>query len=221
MTDPASDPIEYRPVWAREAGRKVAASREPSFKQLILNLIAIGVVAAVIAFFAAPAVAFFGIRAAAEAGDVAGLSRLIDFDAVRASLRPQISRRPEILTPPPSFMQDPIGAVRRQFEQTVAPVVPGAPPVDAYLTPSALLVLTSGEGRSDAPPTAEATAVALQGAPWPRPTFWSVNRARLAVPSQDGSRTIFTFERRAAFGWKLVHVGLPDEGVAAPAAMSR
>ena len=214
MTDPASDQIEYRPVWARDAGRKAAASREPSFKRLILNLIVIGVVAGAVGFFAAPAVAFFGIRAAAEAGDVAGLGRLIDFDAVRASLRPQISRRPEVLTPPPSFMQDPFGAVRRQFEQTVAPVVPGAPPVDAYLTPSALLVLTSGEGRAEAPPTAEASVVATQAAPWPRPTFWSVNRARLAVPSQDGSRTIFTFERRAAFEWKLVHIGLPHEGVA-------
>lgn len=221
MSEPHSPDAAYQPVWARSAAGKAGGSRDPSFKRLILNLIVIGVVAAIVAFFAAPGVAFFGIRAAAEAGDVAGLSRLIDFDAVRASLRPQISRRPEIMTPPPSFMQDPIGAVRRQFEQTVAPVVPGAPSVDAYLTPSALLVLTSGEGRSEAPPTAEASAVALQGAPWPQPAFWSVNRARLAVQSQDGQRTIFTFERRGPFEWKLVHIGLPDASLAIPGAASR
>lgn len=210
---PATD--AYQPVWARAAARK--ASREPTFKALILNILAVAVVAAVVAFFAAPAVAFFGIRAAAEAGDVAGLSRLIDFDAVRASLRPQISRRPEVLTPPPSILQDPIGAIRRQFEETVAPVVPGAPPVDAWLTPSSLLVLTAGEGRADAPPSAASSAIAVQNPPLPRPTYWSVNRARLGVPGQDGSRTVFTFERRAAFEWKLVHIGLPD-GVAAPVA---
>lgn len=201
----------YQPVWARSAARK-ALHGGPSFKGLIINLLAVAAVAAVIAFFAAPAVAFFGIRAAAEAGDVAGLGRLIDFDAVRASLRPQISRRPEMLTPPPSILQDPIGAIRRQFEQSVAPVVPGAPPVDAYLTPQALLVVTAGEGRTDAPPTAEAAA--MLDAPLPRPTYWSVNRARLAVPGQDGSRTVFTFERRAAFEWKLVHIGLPDANFA-------
>lgn len=202
----------YQPVWARSAARK--AAHGPSFKGLIVNLLAVAAVAAVVAFFAAPAVAFLGIRAAAEAGDVAGLSRLIDFDAVRASLRPQISRRPEILTPPPSILQDPLGAIRRQFEDTVAPVVPGAPPVDAYLTPSALMVLTSGEGRADAPPTAAASAIAQQNPPLPRPTYWSVNRARLAVPGQDGARTVFTFERRAAFEWKLVHIGLPNGGAA-------
>ncbi|WP_421729530.1 DUF2939 domain-containing protein [Brevundimonas sp.] len=200
-------PDAYQPVWARSVARK--ASREPSFKALILNILAVAVVAAVVAFFAAPAVAFFGIRAAAEAGDVAGLSRLIDFDAVRASLRPQISRRPEILTPPPSILQDPIGAIRRQFEDTVAPVTPGAPPVDAWLSPTALLVLTAGEARADAPPSAASSAIAVQNPPLPRPAYWSINRARLAVAGQDGSRTLFTFERRAAFEWKLVHVGLP------------
>ena len=49
-----------------------------------------GEVAAVIAFFAAPAVAFFAIRSAADANDMAGLARLIDYGAVRQSLRAQI-----------------------------------------------------------------------------------------------------------------------------------
>jgi hypothetical protein len=40
----------------------------------------------------------------------------------------------------------------------------------------------------------------------------------MAVADQGGSRTLFTFERRGPFEWKLVHVGLPDgTAPAAPA----
>ena len=169
----------------------------------------VAVVAAVGSFFAAPAVAFLGIRAAAEAGDVAGLSRLIDYDAVRAALRPQLSGRVEVMTPPPSFMQDPIGAVRRRFEQSVTPPVRNAPDPEAYLSPPAILALTRGEGRQAISSTAASWGDARD--PLPRPTFWSVNRARLAVAGTDGQRTVFTFERRQAFEWKLVHIGLPAD----------
>lgn len=204
MSEP-SDELEYRPVWAREAARKASRRGNPSFKRLILNLITLAVVVAVVAFFAAPAVAFFGIRAAAQAGDVGGLSRLIDYDAVRASLRPQLSGRTEPLTPPPSFIQDPLGAVRRQFDQAVTPKAPDAPEADVFLSPAALSALTRGAGR-DAPRIGAADGADKL----PLPIYWSVNRARLAV--QDaGARTVFTFERRGPYEWKLVHIGLPQD----------
>ena len=85
-------------------------------KKLFGNLVLLAVIAAVVSFFAAPAVAFFGIRSAADANDVAGLTRLIDFGAVRQSLRPQLSGNPAAMAPAPTFLEDPIGAVRRQFE---------------------------------------------------------------------------------------------------------
>lgn len=164
------------------------------------------VLVAAICFFAAPAVVFFGIRSAAQSDDVAGLQKLMDFDAVRASLRPQLSGRPEALTPPPSFMNDPIGAFRRQFEETIAPQ---GPTPDAYLTPDAIDGLTRAEGRyASVRPTTPGTDV--DAAPWPKPIFWSVNRARLAVTDEGGSDTVFTFERRGPYEWKLVHIGLPD-----------
>ena len=50
----------------------------------------------------------------------------------------------------------------------------------------------------------------------PRPVYWGMNRARMSVADEGGSETVFTFERKGPFEWKLVHVGLPD-GVA-PAA---
>ncbi len=175
-------------------------------KQVFGNLVLAALALAVASFFAAPAVAFFGIRSAAQSDDVAGLQRLVDFDAVRASLRPQLSGRPEALTPPPSFMNDPIGAVRRQFEEAAAP--PGPDP-DAYLTPDAIDGLTRGQGRFAAiRPVRPGTDAAA--APWPAPRYWGINRARLAVTDEGGSDTVFTFERRGPFEWKLVHIGLPD-----------
>ncbi|WP_317134040.1 DUF2939 domain-containing protein [Brevundimonas huaxiensis] len=178
-------------------------------KRLFGNLVLAAVVVAVLSFFAAPAVAFFAIRSAAEANDVAGLARLIDFNAVRQSLRPQLAGRPEAMAPAPSFLEDPIGAFRRQIEQN--PIL-RQPDVDAYLTPAALGALLKGEGRYASQRTSAGIAPASERSrkPWPNPAYWSVNRARMAVTDQGGSRTLFTFERRGPFEWKLVHIGLPD-----------
>lgn len=186
-------------------------------KRLFGNLLILAVVVAAVSFFVAPAVGFFAIRSAAEAGDVQGLARLIDFTAVRQSLRPQLSGSALALAPAPSFLEDPIGAVRRQMERN--PVLNG-PDVDAYLTPAALAALTRGEGRyASQRSSATSPAVSVDAPkPWPKPVFWGVNRARMAVADQGGSRTIFTFERRGPFEWILVQIGLPDGAAPAMAA---
>lgn len=179
--------------------------------KIIGNLLLAAIIVAVVSFFAAPGVAFFAIRSAADANDAAALARLIDYAEVRQSLRPQLIGNPAATAPAPSFLEDPIGAVRRQFEQA-APIA--GPDVDRYLTPAAVAALTRGEGRYAAQ-RAEAAPADQRRDLFPSPVFWGVNRARLAVTDEGGSDTIFTFERRGAFEWKLVHVGLPD-GAAAP-----
>lgn len=176
-------------------------------KKLLGNLLLLAVVVAVVSFFAAPGVAFFGIRSAADANDVAGLSRLIDFQAVRQSLRPQLSGNPAAMAPAPTFLEDPIGAVRRQFEPGTSA---SAADADAYLTPAALAGLTRGEGRYASQRTAAGPAVETTRSPTPTPVFWGVNRVRMAVTDEGGSRTVFTFERKGPFEWKLVHIGLPE-----------
>lgn len=173
-------------------------------KRLFGNLFVLALFAMVVSFFAAPAVAFFAIRSAADANDAAGLERLIDYGAVRQSLRPQLTGNPAAMAPAPSFLEDPIGAVRRQLE----PAVAGAPNPDAYLTPAALSALSRGEGRYASQRTGAVAAVASAD-PMPTPVFWGVNRARMAVTDDGGSRTVFTFERKGPFEWKLVHIGLP------------
>lgn len=179
-------------------------------KTLFGKLLLVTLVVAGMAFVAAPVVTFLGIRSAAEANDVAGLVRLIDFAAVRASLRPQLAGRPEVMTPAPSFLDDPIGAVRRQFQQATAPA---AQDPDAYLTPHAISALMAGEGRYAATRTGPVEVPDSL----PRLRYWGLETTRLAVEDAGGSETVFTFQRRAPFEWKLVHIGLPEG--ATPAAV--
>lgn len=179
-------------------------------KIFIGRLFVAALVIATISFFSAPLVAFFALRSAAEAQDVAGLARLVDFGAMRQSLRPQLSGRPADLAPPPSFLEDPIGAIQNQLQRN--PIV-RAPDVEAYMTPNGLAGLTNGEGRAAAepplPPSATDPNVAHN--PFPKPRYWGFNRARMGVAGRDGQETLFTFERRGPFEWKLVHVGLPAD----------
>lgn len=182
-------------------------------KKLFGKLLLAAIALAVMSFFAAPGVAFFAIRSAADASDVQGLSRLVDFTAVRQSLRPQLTGNAAAMAPPPSLLEDPVGAIRHQLEQARPTAVVD---VDAWLTPAALSALTRGEGRASAQ-TATATS---RRNPLPSPVFWGFNRTRLAVKGEEGARTVFTFERKGPFEWKLVHIGLPEPGAPARAAPS-
>jgi hypothetical protein len=176
----------------------------------IANLLVLAIVVAGAAFLSAPMFAFYALRAAAQSQDVQALSELVDYPAVRSSLRPQLSDRPEATAPPPSFLEDPIGAVRRQLEQQ-NPAVRG-PDVNAYLTPDAILGLTLGEGRYASQVMAPSAneSPAESSAPAPRPRHWGMNRARVAIIDAGGSETLFTWERRGPIQWKLVHIRLPE-----------
>lgn len=206
-----SPPDDRQTVWERAHLQREAARSSPSFKRLIINLVVLGIAVTTLAFFLAPLVTFYGIRAAAGAGDVQGLTLLIDYNAVRASLRPQLALRPLPQTPSPTLLQDPARAIRRQFEQVLPqPARPG-PDAEAYLAPQALWALTLGYGRSATQARPEASVRHAR----PRPAYWSVNRARFAVGDpRIGSPTHFTFQRMGPYEWKLVHIGLPDPSTA-------
>ncbi|WP_292039282.1 MULTISPECIES: DUF2939 domain-containing protein [unclassified Brevundimonas] len=117
-------------------------------KRLFGYLLLAAVGLAVISFFAAPAVAFMGIRSAAQAHDIAGLQKLVDFDAVRIALRPQLTQRMQAQTPPPSILRDPLEALKRQFEMPVVQRGPRGPVPDDYLRPEAIDALMRGGGAS-------------------------------------------------------------------------
>jgi hypothetical protein len=170
---------------------------------LVWTLAAVLAIAGV-SFVAAPYVAFFAVRSAADAQDVQGLSQLVDFDAVRSSLKTELTpgqaSRP---AKPPSVLQDPIGAIKNALRPMTQPA---PPPVDPYLTPHALANLTRGEAQDSIRPQAPN---ASPPSPWPTVQYWGVNRCRLAVHAEGHGDTVFTFERRGPFTWKLVQIGLP------------
>ncbi|WP_296816816.1 DUF2939 domain-containing protein [Brevundimonas sp.] len=179
-----------------------------SFGRFLANLIGLAVVGGLLAFVLAPGWAFFSLRSAAITGDVPGLAELVDYGAVRSSLRPQLTDDPQADAPAPSFIEDPIGAIRRRLGDS-AP----APDIDAYLTPQALAALTFGEGRyasERSRPGSPPPAADPYGQPWPRVLHWSPDRARFGVRDDGGSETVFTFRREGLFGWKLSHIGLPE-----------
>ncbi|MDP3399661.1 MAG: hypothetical protein Q8R97_00910, partial [Brevundimonas sp.] len=49
------------------------------------------------------------------------------------------------------------------------------------------------------------------GGPFPRPVYWGMDRARMAVTGDSGGETVFTFARTGFFSWHLVHVSLPED----------
>jgi hypothetical protein len=180
-------------------------------QRLLTTLLTIAVIAAAVCFVAAPFYGFFALRAAAQAQDVQALADLVDYDAVRASLRPQVAGTAAADTPPPSVWQDPIGALKHAVE----PLQP-APKVETYLTPNAMAALTRGDGRF-APQAGKSEEGPTSG-PIPAVRYWGVNRTRLAVPSsrEGWGETVFTFERKGVFKWKLAHIGLPEKLPAQP-----
>lgn len=204
---------ERRYAW--DAARDHRESRRPSVGGAITNFLGLAIIAAALAFFLAPAYAFFALRSAALAGDVPALAELVDYGEVRASLRSQMSDAPRAQEPAPSWLEDPIEAIRRRLGQAAEEATGAAPDVDPYLTPQALAGLTFGEGRyaaersRDGAPTVQHQA---EDQPWPGLVHWGPSRTRFRVRDQGGSETVLTFTRSGIFAWKLSYVGLPEGG---------
>ncbi len=181
-------------------------------QRFFTTILAIAVIVAAGAFVSAPYFAFLAMRSAAANQDVEGLSKLVDYDAVRKGLRAQLLG-PAAQTPGPSFTENPIGAI----EHAIAPALP-TPDVEGYLRPGGLYALTMGEGRNAAKMSVPPAGASSEQGPWPAVRHWGLDRVTLAIASKDPAwdETVFTYERQAIFHWKLVQVHLPGK-VGAPA----
>jgi hypothetical protein len=170
----------------------------------LLTLFLLALVVGAAGFMAAPVFAFRAVRSAAEFGDVQALGQLVDYNAVRQSLRTQIRPASAERAPPADILRDPLGALRRAWE----PVSPQTD-VDSFLTPEALARLTQGRAPAGAK---VAPGDGPFGGPVPAVKFWSTDRVRLGVadPVQKARETIFTFERKKLYSWRLVGVRLPE-----------
>ena len=178
-----------------------------------INLIFVLLVISACAFVTAPWFAFRALRADTRDGDVQGVAELIDYNALRADLKSQLSDSPAPNTPPPSIWSDPLGA----FRQAIAPLTPPPPAVERYVSMEGLHALTRGYEPGKAPPEPVAPKAVLdqmkQGLSERQPIlrYWGPNRARFGVtsPQSPDRETVFTFQRKGYFGWKLVGLRVP------------
>jgi len=183
-------------------------------RNIVSTVVIVALAVSVVSFFAAPWVAFRALRAAAAAGDVAGIGAVADITAVRQSLRAQLSAT--VPTPAPKLLEDPLGALGHALRQPIT--LP--PDVDAYLTPAAMAELANAN--ADAVKRPETSPFMpgdlLPGLHQSEVRFWDLKRTQIAVasPRDPARQTLFTFERRGFFTWRLVHIRLP----AAPAVPS-
>lgn len=169
----------------------------------------------VVAFVAAPFNSYRALRAATAAEDVAAINDLVDFAAVRKSLDGQLDPDAARTAETPTIWQDPIGAMKRAWKE----VAPTEPKVERYITVRGLHDIVRGYQPGHGPPAVApdrsmtGTAKALVSGPWPGIDYFGFERVRLAVkrPGQPEKVTVLTFERRALFVWKLVHVQLPAD----------
>lgn len=187
-----------------------------TLQKRIWDLIVLAIFVFAAAFATAPWFAFRALKAAAQYEDVQAIGQLVDFPAVRSSLTGQlVADTPAAQPEAPSIWRDPLGALKKAIE----PMVPPEPKVDRYLTVAGLSALTRGyaPGQVPPPPTTEPSLGeqfrdSLRG-PYPGIAYWDPNRVRISVkrPNGRGKVTIFTFERRELFTWKLVHIRLPGD----------
>ena len=187
-----------------------------SLQKRIWDLIVLAIFVFAAAFASAPWFAFRALKAAAQYEDVQAIGELIDFPAVRRSLTGQLNEDvPVAAAEPPSIWRNPLGAMRRAIE----PMAPPEPKVDRFLTIAGISALTRGYAPGAAPAgpvrpetTSGKLKAAVQG-PYPTIAYWDPNRVRVAMkrPGDPVRVTVFTFQRRALFTWKLVHIKLPRE----------
>lgn len=186
-----------------------------SLQKRIWDLIVLGIFVFAAAFVSAPWFAFRALTAAAQYEDVQAIGELVDFPAVRRALTGQLDEdAPVAAAEPPSIWRDPLGAMRRAIE----PIAPPEPRVDRYLTIAGISALTRGYApgaapTGPAPQTAFGKAKAAIQGPYPAIAYWDPNRVRVAMkrPGAPDRVTVFTFQRKALFTWKLVHIRLPRE----------
>jgi len=182
------------------------------------NLILVLLLLAAMVFLAAPWFAFRALRADSRDGDVQGVAELVDYNAVRADLKAELGDNPAAANAPaPSVWTDPLGAIRH----AMAPLTPSPPAVERYVSLEGLHALTRGyePGRAPAePPAPKGLADQIKqlfAERQPVLRYWGPNRARfgMAAPETPARETVFTFQRRTWFGWKLVGIRLAGQPV--------
>lgn len=173
-----------------------------------------GVAAAAVVFvawyFASPLVAFNSLKSAAKEGDVDRLERLVDFPAVRDSLKAQLMTALNAsMAEDPEMKDNPFAGLAMMM---VPAMVNGA--VDAYVTPDGIGAMVQGQK----PVAAEETPA--EPAPDVKTSlgYSDLNTFRVRVDPPDTEALTMVMHRDGLFGWELKRIELPADLLAAPPA---
>ncbi|OYX31099.1 MAG: hypothetical protein B7Y99_10865 [Caulobacterales bacterium 32-69-10] len=182
--------------------------------------LAIGaIVLAALWYVLSPFQAFAALAEAARVGDRGKLEAMVDFPAVRESLKEQLNARlTTALSGDSSLSNGPFGALGALLGPTVVDQV-----VEAAVTPDGVAAMVrSGRaplsdvtpGKTALPPPVAETPAASEGATPPKKktrfAYSDLNHVRATTVSNDSAQTPLTWvlERRG-LGWKLVRIELP------------
>jgi alpha-beta hydrolase superfamily lysophospholipase len=162
-------------------------------------------------YVASPVMALQALKSAAEAGDAERLDRVVDFPAVRDSLKSQLNvRMLRMAERDPDLKDNPFAGLATLM---IPALVDKA--VDAFVTPDAIALMVSRGRAEPSPPRIgrvetrdEAEARITRG--YRDLDTFVVASTNRADPSE---RVEFTFRRTGVFAWRLTRIGLPEAAV--------
>jgi hypothetical protein len=183
-----------------------------------------GVVAAVafIGFYlASPLIAFNALKAAAKEGDPDKLERLVDFPAVRDSLKAQmLAALNKSMAADPEMRDNPFAGMAMMMVPTM---VNGA--IDAYVTPDGLAAMVKGQKPvPDAPSREPAEPAAPPEPAEPAPKvkttlgYSDLNTFRVRIDPEETGALTMVMHRSGLFDWELKRIELPTDFAEAPPA---
>lgn len=189
-----------------------------SKKTLIAGVAAVAIVFAG-AYFASPLLAANALRGAAQAGDADKLQRLVDFPAVRESLKGQLNTMvTQSIQSDPEMQNNPFAGLAA----VMAPAIVNQA-VDGYVTADGLSAMMAADRPKVSPPGAPAA---------PKADAPAKSKARFEQGYRDlgtyvvssvneadpNARFDFVMHRQGLFGWKLTRIELPKSLMDRPAA---
>lgn len=175
-------------------------------RKIIIASAAVAAAGLVAWYFASPLIAFNDLKSAAKKGDVDRLERLVDFPAVRDSLKSQLTMvLNERMQDDPEMRDNPFAGLAMMM---VPAMVNGA--VDAYVTPDGMRSIVQGQqpaqpgsgvSRDPVDDTGVKTSFGYSG----------LDTFRVNVDSPDMKGLSMVMHRQGLFGWELKRIELPDD----------
>jgi hypothetical protein len=179
-------------------------------------------VALLVAYLGSPFLAMQALKGAARSHDPVRLERIVDFPAVRDSLKSQFNAAfAGRLQSDPALRNNPFAG----FAMLIAPVIVERA-VDSLVTPDGIAAMVESGTPPKAGPAAPKAAPSASAPPAAR----REERARLSYAYEDldtfkvtsasrtdpDARVDFVFRRSGLVRWRLTRIGLPLAAVAKP-----